>query len=58
MDNDEQTALHIAAAGGNVKILELLVQNGANVSSVDNYGWTPVHIAAENGCYHWYYLYL
>lgn len=52
VDNDEQTALHIAAANGNVKVADLLIKNGANVSSVDNYGWTALHIASENGFYY------
>lgn len=51
MDNDEQTALHIAAANGNIKVAKLLIEHGVNVSSVDNYGWTSLHIAAENGVY-------
>lgn len=51
VDNDEHTALHIAAANGNVKVTDLLIKSGANVSSVDNYGWTALHVAAENGFY-------
>lgn len=52
VDNDEQTALHVAAANGNIKVAKLLIENGANVSSVDNYGWTALFIAAENGEYY------
>lgn len=54
VDNDEQTALHLAAANGNIKVAKLLIEHGANISSVDNYGWTALFIASENGIY--YYL--
>eukprot|EP01103_Thecamoeba_quadrilineata_P011538 TRINITY_DN277_c5_g1_i1.p1 TRINITY_DN277_c5_g1~~TRINITY_DN277_c5_g1_i1.p1 ORF type:complete len:662 (+),score=136.02 TRINITY_DN277_c5_g1_i1:85-2070(+) len=40
------TALHCLAAIGNLVGLELLLQNGANLSITDNKGWTPIHYAA------------
>lgn len=47
VDNAEQTSLlHIAAANGNVKVAELLVKFGANLSSTDNYGFTALHIGS------------
>lgn len=34
---------------GNDKVVSSLLRYGANVSSVDNYGWTALMIASENG---------
>jgi len=45
------TPLHHAAYWGEVRILELLIKNGANVNT-DNgggRGWTPLHSAAISG---------
>ncbi|KAJ8266594.1 hypothetical protein GJAV_G00132290 [Gymnothorax javanicus] len=45
--NDEGiTALHNAVCGGHNKIVDFLVQIGANISAQDCYGWTPLHCAA------------
>jgi ankyrin repeat protein len=30
-------------------IVELLLAKGADVNTKDNYGWTPLNIAAQNG---------
>eukprot|EP00903_Cladosiphon_okamuranus_P010158 g9618.t1 len=40
---------HIAADRGMVRALEFLVQNGANPSSMDSTGKTPLEIARESG---------
>eukprot|EP01102_Stenamoeba_stenopodia_P001491 TRINITY_DN1129_c0_g2_i1.p1 TRINITY_DN1129_c0_g2~~TRINITY_DN1129_c0_g2_i1.p1 ORF type:complete len:766 (-),score=225.90 TRINITY_DN1129_c0_g2_i1:128-2425(-) len=47
------TALHFAAASGNVLLSELLIQNDSNVSATDCRGWTPFFYAAQTdalGC--------
>ncbi|MBM3812107.1 MAG: ankyrin repeat domain-containing protein [Acidimicrobiia bacterium] len=41
--------VHAAAAGGHFRILELLVQNGADVNQPQQQGWRPLHAAAQNG---------
>ena len=32
-----------------MKILELLLENGANLEEIDRYGWTALHYAIRNG---------
>lgn len=44
-----ETALHIAAAGGNAEALELLLTCGANPNQQDNDGEAPLHYAAMSG---------
>lgn len=36
------TPLHVAAAGGNVAVVELLLQHGADVNAVSHIGATPL----------------
>ncbi|MCJ1395570.1 hypothetical protein MMC18_008456 [Xylographa bjoerkii] len=43
---DGQTALHIAASIGNLKVTKYLCQRGACLSSEDMHGRTPLHYAA------------
>ncbi|XP_046983239.1 26S proteasome non-ATPase regulatory subunit 10-like [Schistocerca americana] len=43
------TALHWAAARGDVEAARLLVGAGAAVDARDDGGWTPLHHAAANG---------
>ncbi|XP_050440245.1 protein phosphatase 1 regulatory subunit 12C isoform X3 [Adelges cooleyi] len=42
-------AIHVAAAKGYIKVLELLIQAGADVNCHDYDGWTPLHAAAYWG---------
>ncbi|XP_039286997.1 protein phosphatase 1 regulatory subunit 12A isoform X14 [Nilaparvata lugens] len=41
------TALHVAAAKGYIKVMELLLEGGADVNAQDLDGWTPLHAAAH-----------
>lgn len=34
---------------GNAKIVEILIQNDADVDRTNRYGWTPLHFAARFG---------
>lgn len=45
-DEKGSTALHVAAAYGNQSALELLMTNGANLFSLDDYGRTAARVAA------------
>jgi hypothetical protein len=42
-------ALHIASRNGDIKIVKILIESGANINSVDNEGWTPLMRAAISG---------
>ncbi|KAH8432426.1 uncharacterized protein LDX57_010062 [Aspergillus melleus] len=43
------TALQAAAISGNVEIVRMLVDNGADIRDIDRYGQTPLHRAAYHG---------
>ena len=45
----DSSVLHIAARKGNLAMVELLVNHGANVNALDGGGWTPLHEAAAGG---------
>ena len=45
--NEGLTALHYAANKGNIQLLKLLIDNGANVDAVTNLGKNLMHMAAE-----------
>jgi ankyrin repeat protein len=47
--NDLYTPLHWAARKGNLDVVKLLLENGANPNAVDNSKNTPLHKAAGNG---------
>lgn len=44
-----QTPLHVAAANGNVGIVDLLIRSGCQQDIVDDQGQTAFHVAAANG---------
>jgi ankyrin repeat protein len=46
---DGRTALHQAAANGNLEILKSLIAHGAQINSVNANGETPLHFAARFG---------
>lgn len=39
------TPLHIAAFNGNIRLIRLLIENGADVNAVDEMGRTPLKMA-------------
>jgi ankyrin repeat protein len=43
------TGLQVAASFGLTEIIQLLLGKGANVNEKDEYGWTALHRATENG---------
>ncbi|CZT51947.1 related to ankyrin repeat protein [Rhynchosporium secalis] len=44
-----KTSLHLAAAHDWIDIVELLLENGADISAKSDGGWTPLHNACEFG---------
>lgn len=50
-DHHGSTALHRAAHGGNVRVVEALCAAGAPLEAADRMGQTPLHVAASNGCF-------
>lgn len=42
LNGDGKSALHLASMNGNVKIIKLLIENGANVNVLDNDKATPL----------------
>ena len=46
---EQQTPLHIASRLGNVDIVMLLLQHGADVDATTKDMYTPLHIAAKEG---------
>ncbi|EPR61883.1 ankyrin repeat-containing protein [Toxoplasma gondii RUB] len=49
-NDDDMTALHLAADRGHVDVIDFLLEKGADVNAQDNSGETPLHVAvvAEN----------
>jgi ankyrin repeat protein len=46
---DGRTALHQAAANGNVQLIKILLRHGAHIDSVNSTGESPLHFAARFG---------
>lgn len=47
------SALHLACVGGNVDIIELLIEKGANINSKNKNDDTPLHLAAVSEKCQW-----
>jgi len=45
---DEETALHVAARGGDTDIVNWLITQGEDVNARDRFGGTPLLVAVEN----------
>ncbi|XP_059141776.1 protein phosphatase 1 regulatory subunit 12A-like isoform X6 [Physella acuta] len=43
------TALHVAAAKGYMKVMNILMEAGVDINAEDHDGWTPLHAAAHWG---------
>ena len=41
----QQTALHLAAGGGHVEVMQALLEAGADVGALDWAGYTPLGLA-------------
>lgn len=44
-----ETALHLAVRHNHINCVKLLLDNKANVNATDNFGFRPIHDAAQNG---------
>ena len=51
-DKDENTALHLACANNHKKAVRVLVEAGASVDAIGEYGFTPLHSYARYITYH------
>ncbi len=49
IDERSMTALHWASGNGNVEMVKILIDNGANVNAQEKSGYTPLHFAAGKG---------
>lgn len=51
-DNKGLTPLHYAAAAGNLAVVEILINNGADIHALSNFKLTPLLLAAKQGQLH------
>lgn len=49
VDLEGVTALYLAARDGSEELINLLIDNGAEIAAKDNLGRTPLHYCAESG---------
>ncbi|KAB8067207.1 ankyrin repeat-containing domain protein [Aspergillus leporis] len=49
LEDDDRTVLWHAASHGNEEMVELLLQNGGDITAADIFGKTPLHQAIEKG---------
>lgn len=48
-DEDSNTPLHHAASRGHAKVVQLLLDNGADIDARNSSKWTPLDCAAAKG---------
>jgi ankyrin repeat protein len=48
---NQNTALHWAAAAGRTGVARLLIEKGADVNARNKNGWTPLHVVTTGGFY-------
>ena len=48
-DNAGRTCLHVAAASGHYDMVQVLIGQGADLTTPDREGWTALHCAASAG---------
>ena len=49
VNEDHQTALHVASGHGHLEVVQFLSNHGANINKQDKYGFTPLHWACSSG---------
>ena len=47
-DSNGWTPLHYACDHGDLEVVKILINDGANLSKFSNTGFYPIHIAAQN----------
>ena len=48
-DNAGRTCLHVAASSGHYDMVQVLIGQGADLTTPDKEGWTALHCAASAG---------